>query len=98
VEKKVITKRRRLSRDEGPFRFFYVAVYRIEEGESLWKLVSFSPDGFLSVKPFNQFQKNELVKKHGTRAYAIISSVAKNGEREEIPEDLFKNNVQLQLI
>ena len=92
---KAVIRKRRLIRQEGPFQFAYVIIHRAEEGDEFWKFVSFHSDGFLSVKPFDQCQKRELVKKHGAKAYAVARSIAER--LEKVPQSLFRA-AQLQLI
>jgi hypothetical protein len=92
---KTVIRRRQLSRDEGPFRFSYTSIHRAEEGDELWQFVSFHTDGFVSVKPYDQLRKRELVTKHGARAYAIALSISQKPEK--VPQNLF-TATQLQLV
>ena len=90
---KTVIRERHSSRDEGPFRFFYVAIHRAEEGDEFWKFVSFNKNSFLDVKPYDKNRKRELVEKHGARAYAIMRKIAEKPER--VPEDLFQFQIPL---
>ena len=85
---KVVIRKRRVSRKEGPFEFFYVAIHRAEEEDELWKLVSFQKDGFIPVRSYDMLRKRELVEKHGARAYAIMCSIAERPER--VPKEFFQ--------
>ena len=92
---KVVIRKRRVSRKEGPFEFFYVTIHRAEEEDELWKLVSFRPDGFVPVKPYDLFRKRELVIKHGAKAYAVALSISRKPEK--VSQELFAA-IQLQLV
>jgi hypothetical protein len=78
----ITTWRKEIPVTEGPFKFSYIAVYKIDGGKR--KLISFNTNSFLSIRSFDQRQKENLIKKHGARAYAIAHSIAKKIENKYI--------------
>ena len=92
---KVVVLERHLSRVEGPFKFFYVAYYRAEEGDEFWRLISFNRNEFVPIKPYDKARQRELIDKHGPRAYAVAHKIAEKPQR--VPEELFQA-AQLQLL
>ena len=59
---------RPLSVIEGPFKFFYTAYYRAEDGDKFWTLVFFKTEGHKPIKDYPLSQKIKLIQKFGPRA------------------------------
>lgn len=85
---KIVFLERRFSRNEGPFRFDYVAYYRAEEEDEFWKLVSFKKNGFVPLKSYDRARQRELVEKHGPRAFAVAHAIAE--KPQIVPKELFQ--------
>jgi hypothetical protein len=67
---------RPLSSVKGPFKFFYTAHYEAEDGDKLWKLVSFRPNGHKPIKDFPLSKKIELIQKFGRQAARAVHEEA----------------------
>jgi hypothetical protein len=86
---------RPLSFVKGPFKFFYTAHYEAEDGDELWKLVSFRTIGNEPIKDFPLSQKIELIQKFGRQAARAAHEEAEKPMRvPKEPEKVVALNTQ----
>ncbi len=81
LDGKKVAWKRPLSREEGPFIFFYWAYYLAGEKNEFWELVAFEKNSFLAIKSYNKNEHSEIFRVCGRRAYGAMREEAKKAMR-----------------